>query len=58
VELRRGTKVLAEKAVSDLCRAKKRVKVKKRTRFTAFSPADFDSLADASNKVTVKVLGA
>lgn len=58
VEFRRGTKVLAEKALNDLCRAKKGVRVKKRTRFTAFSPADFDSLADASTKVTVKVLRA
>jgi len=58
VKFRKGKKVVAEKAVNTSCRAKKRVTVKKRTRFRASSPADFDSAADVSKKVKVKVLPA
>ena len=58
VQFRKGSKVLAEKASDSSCMARKRVKVRRKTSFRAFSPEDDDSLAATSKKVTVKVLQA
>jgi hypothetical protein len=54
VQFRRAGGVFAEKASIE-CRAVVRVRVRRLSAFSAFSPEDLDSLSDTSNTVRISV---
>ncbi|MGH2684828.1 MAG: choice-of-anchor Q domain-containing protein, partial [Actinomycetota bacterium] len=55
IRILRGSKVLLEEVAGSDCAATKKVKIKKKTRFEATSPADDDSAAGTSDRVVVKL---
>lgn len=55
VQFRRKGKVIGEKVTTDECVARRKVKVKRKTSFDAFSPQDSNSLQASSNKVRIRI---
>lgn len=57
IDFYRGAKKIASKVADSACKAVRKVKMRKTSRFKAVSPADGNSLAATSNTAKVRVVG-